>query len=59
VAGARRLLGIGVDMEVKDDAEGRTVPQRIASRGNSEMVELLLENGADIDSKDRDLGSIC
>ncbi|KAH0536550.1 hypothetical protein FGG08_006580 [Glutinoglossum americanum] len=48
----KRLLNMGVDIEMKDDGEGRTALQWAAWGGKSEVTRLLLEKGAKVDAKD-------
>jgi ankyrin repeat protein len=46
------LLDIGADVEAKDN-DGLTALYMIASQGLSSMVEVLLDKGAKIETKDK------
>jgi len=50
-AAASQLVGQGADLEAKDPGTGASVLHYAVMRGNPEILQLLLERGADVNSR--------
>jgi len=53
LAAVRRLLGQGAKVKARNKSSGRTPLHAAAYRDNKEVVELLIKNGADVNTRDK------